>query len=188
MVNRFFAAALIALGAALGCTQSTDHPTAVEANSSDSTNEGEPWIIRGQVLTLDDQPATDVEVATYWSANGQQWDENGVFPKVETEADAAEFWNDEGIMEPYPELRGTLSGNGQFSIEKSKRHPYVVLALNERRTHGGIGTASPDCEQPISIQLESLVRVFGEIRCAGRIPGWTHVYVYYTGHLKEVPD
>ena len=161
---------------------------AASSTATDKKESDVEWVIKGQVLGLSGKPASDVEVGTFWSANGDFWDEDGDFPKVETEEEAAELWNDEGTMDPYPRLRATLLGNGHFEIEKAarSRRSYTVLALNKQRTHGGLAYSSADSDESLSIKLKPLVRVYGEIRCDGKIPGWTYAYVF-PGELKHVP-
>jgi len=174
--------------AAAGCTQSNDTPVDVVVAPPESATGNNDWLIRVNVRLSDGKQTTQADIATYWSANGLQWDDDGVFHKVKTENDAAEYWNDEGSMEPYPTARGTISDNGQFTIKKSKTKPYIVLALNSDRTQGGLAAASPKSDQPVTIQFERLARVFGKIRCDGQVPGWTHAYVYAPGLIKELPD
>ena len=172
-----------------GCTRtsSIDPPADAVKSSSKTTAEDEgSRVIRGRVIHANGAPAVDIRVATFWGANGRQWDENDVFPENKTAADTAEFWNDEGEMASYPALRAKLLSHGRFEIEKSNRKPYMVFAMNDDQTHGGLALATPDSENELCITLEPLTRVFGKIRCNDDIPGFT--YACFFGHLKQAPD
>ena len=150
-------------------------------NDTDSTR-----VIKGQVVTANGQPVDDIEVATKWSANGQQWNDDGTFPKLDTAEAISEYWNEEGTIVSFPMYRASLLGNGTYQIECSKKYSYMVLALNQQQTLGGIAYAPPHSNEYLTIKLEPLVRVYGEIRCDGTVPAWTGACMF-PGTLKQKP-
>jgi hypothetical protein len=158
--------------------------TAVDADEAE-------WILTGQVLHDNGEPARDFEVATFWSANGQQWNDDGTFPKLDTDKAISEWWNDEGELAPHPRRRARVYDKGRFEIAHESKGTVtdarVVLAVNKQRTLGGFVYAMRDAKQPITIVLGPLVRVHGQIRCAGVIPEWTYACVF-PGNVMEPPD
>ena len=169
-----------------GCTKSSGPVS----DGQERTEPKSTWLARGRVLLPDRQPTVDYHVAKFWSANGANWDDSGNPPQNMTELELSEFWSNEGVMEPLPLKRGggRVAEDGTFEIENSTSHPCVALVLNTERTHGGIASTTPDANDPMTITLEPLVRVFGKIRCGGQIPPWTNAYVFYPGSTKEAPD
>ena len=148
------------------------------------------WIIHGRVLHDTGEPAREFEVATLWSANGQQWNNDGTFPKLDTDEAISEWWNDEGELAPHPRRRAQEYGNGRFEIAAKSigtKNARVVFAVNKQRTLGGLVYVTPDSELPITIVLGPLVRVYGRIRCAGEIPAWTFACIF-PGEVREPPD
>lgn len=174
-MSKFFAISLVLCVALFGTTVG-----GVEAK----------WIIQGRVLDDKGEPAAGFEVAAMWSANGQQWNDDGTFPKLDSDAAISEWWDDEGEFAPHPQYRGRVDAQGRFEIavdRDAEKDARVVLVLNNQRTHGGLAYVSRAANQPITIVLEPLVRVHGKIRCAGAIPKWTYACVL-PGNLKEPPD
>src|SRR5450432_520960 len=53
------------------------------------------WQIHGQVVDEQGMPIEDFEAATYWSSNGNWWDEEG---ELLNEAAAGKLWKDEGCL------------------------------------------------------------------------------------------
>lgn len=176
---------IIAFAGFTGCAQRSN-PNADQQVGPES-EEVETWTARGRVLLPEGQPAANFEVASFWSANGFLWDESG---NVRREMAESDFWINEGVMEPFPQERGggRVMVDGKFEIQVPTVRSCIVLALNGDRTHGGIASIMPDATQSVSIVLEPLVRVFGEIRCDDETPEWTNVYAFYPGKTKEAPD
>ena len=60
------------------------------------------WQIHGRVVDEQGQPVKDFVAATYWSANGKQWDEHGERIKLHGLTDLDKIWKEEGVLEPFP--------------------------------------------------------------------------------------
>ena len=190
MAHLFWAMILIVVSTSIsGCTKS---PIADDASSNESSQgaTAEAWTADGLLVAEDGHPVGDAVIAKTWSANGKLWDKNGKTPQDMDDDEIADFWSNEGVMEPYPNHRGggEVLPSGKFTIENRYKHRCVVMALNDARTHGGIGTKTPESSTPIKIVMQPLTRIFGKIRCAGKVPEWTNVYVYYPCGIKEAPD
>lgn len=189
---------LFVLLALTGCSRTSDtaasgSPVVKEVSSDSAATAGNstdsPWRIHGRVHFTDSSPVGSVDVATNWSANGQQWNDDGTFPSLKLAEAVTEYWNDEGEMEPRPNSQAATVKNGVFEIlvSNNKTSPRVVLAMNKERTQGGLAFASPGGSDPLAIQFKPLVRMQGEIRYDGKIPEWSFACVF-PAHLKNVPD
>lgn len=146
--------------------------------SGDTRAEETPWIIKGQVVDEKGKPASEFEVARFWSANGQQWNDDGTFPKLDTPEAISKFWDDEGKVATNPNLQGKISAEGRFEVVGSNTGHAVVVAFNKSRTRGGLAYVAQDDSAPVAITLNELVRVRGEIRFDGKVPEWTYAAVF----------
>ena len=62
------------------------------------------WQFHGQVIDEQVAPVEDFKAATYWSSNGNWWDEAGELLK---EAAAGKLWKEEGMLVADPRVIAT---------------------------------------------------------------------------------
>jgi hypothetical protein len=188
MITRCRIIPFVILAAICGCTSEPNN-TQPEGATNSKTQTIANQLIRVKVLAENGEPIDDVEVATFWSANGQQWNDDGSCSDLENASDdvVSEAWDDEGKMVALPIRRALHLGDGIFEIKTSRERPHMVLAINKQQTLGGVAFAPRQLAEQLCIRLEPLVRVVGEIRCDGEIPDWTYTSLY-SGTLKQTPD
>lgn len=186
-LTRLAAAISIVFIGCLGCTKSPQ--AVIEQKSLESTPsaEVETWTAHGRIVYGDGKRSNDVVISKHWSSNGVLWDDDGNVPQGISDEALEKFWINEGIMEAFPRHCIALN-SGEFSIENHPGHACVVLALNDARTLGGIGSATPETDDAIEVELRPLIRVHGKIRCNGKAPEWTNAAVFYPDTLKGAPD
>jgi len=148
-----------------------------------------PEWIEGKVVDPNGQPVANVDVGTFWSANGIKGLEDNKPVNLENSEKLAKFWGNVGQMEFFPwtaKEQMRTGPDGSFRVESNWRR-HQVLALSADRSLGGLGIVPKGEEgKPITITLGPLVRVTGKIRGPemGRKPKWTHVY----GMRREAVD
>src|SRR5476649_2311242 len=76
------------------------------------------WQIHGQVVDEQGMPIEDFEAATYWSSNGNWWDEEG---ELLNEAAAGKLWKDEGVLVADPRVVAKRLPEGRFSLTINDR-------------------------------------------------------------------
>ena len=139
----------------------------------------QPAVIVGRVVDEHDQPVADINLASFWSANGERLDADGkVLGSLKTDEDVARFWSNVGRMAPWSQ-RTRSDADGTFRVPMKGKRDHHLLAIDAAQLRGGLGILrAGQEEQPITIKLEPLVRVHGLIRgpATGFKPGWTHVY------------
>ena len=140
-----------------------------------------PWEIHGQVVDEQGAPVEDFEAASYWSSNGNWWDEAGELLK---EAAAGKLWKDEGVLAPMPKRMAKRLPDGKFSLRVDDWPRVSVFAIDKRQSRGGFVSVDREASaDSITITLAPLVRVHGSIYCpeADRTPDWTMAVVHPTG-------
>jgi thiol-disulfide isomerase/thioredoxin len=152
----------------------------VAARTSCGSDSVEPWSIVGEVVDESGDPIPEFEAATFWSANGLQWDEKGAALRTGNREEIVEFWNDEGTMVPWPSKSATTI-HGQFNLEIEGDRPTVaVLIMDREHKRGACKRFDKNGDRSGKIVLRPLVRVSGKITCteAARTPGWTIACVH----------
>ena len=136
------------------------------------------WI-EGRVVDAQGRPVPDVNLASFWSANGERLDAEGKpLGSLKTDEDVARFWSNVGQMGPWSQ-RVTTAHDGTFRVPLKGTRTHHMLAMDKERARGGLGIVSAGQEgQPITIKLVPLVRVHGQIRGpeTDLQPKWTHIY------------
>jgi thiol-disulfide isomerase/thioredoxin len=126
---------------------------------------GEPWVLHGRVLNAQGRPAADVDISTFWDANGVPLAE--ILRIEKTKGDAAILSINEGHMEPWGAHPIKTDAQGRFSYEMSYTN-YFLLAIDKRRQQGAlIVVARQDSASSVELKLGPLVRLHGQARVAG---------------------
>ena len=148
----------------------------------------ESWEIHGRVVDGQGNPVESFDIGTFWSANGNWWDESGEPMKINGLADFGKKWKDEGTLVVSPHNSPKLSAGGMFSL-KQEGGPYTaVFATEKDHTRGGVVAVSKaDRDKPVTIALQPLIRVRGKIYCpeCERTPDWTGVRVHLPGDFQN---
>ncbi len=134
--------------------------------ASPVADESPRWI-EGRVVDSDGRPVANVDVESLWSANGTHGFGTGKAVDLKTSAGQAIFWGNVGRMDPHPfneKTRAKTSADGAFRVEYNPSTNHVMV-MNADRTLGALSIISKGQEGlPLTIKLEFLVRVKGEIR------------------------
>ncbi len=148
----------------------------------------ESWEIHGRVVDGQGNPVESFDIGTFWSANGNWWDESGEPMKINGLAVFGKKWKDEGTLVVSPHNSPKLSAGGMFSL-KQEGGPYTaVFATEKDHTRGGVVAVSKaDRDKPVTIALQPLIRVRGKIYCpeCERTPDWTGVRVHLPGDFQN---
>ncbi len=141
----------------------------------------DPWVLSGRVLDPEGRPAADVEVSTFWSANGVPLAEIQRFEKLPAdvrESQAAILSQNEGRMEPWGNPTKT-DAEGRFSVKMGWTN-YFVLAFDKERKHGALYLAdSQNSSAPVDLKLGPLVRLHGRVHVPKPLKDpWTMVVVH----------
>jgi thiol-disulfide isomerase/thioredoxin len=147
----------------------------------------ESWEIRGKVVDEQGELIDDFVAAIYWSANGKLWDDSGN-PIKFNQTNLGEYWNDEGVLEPFPDRLATGMGAGQFKVTVEKRPRVAIFVTDSMRRNGGyVAVEKNTADKPVTVTLRPLVRVTGSIYCseANRTPGWTLAVVRMPGDMEN---
>ena len=120
------------------------------------------WTLHGRVLSAQNQPVADVDIATFWSANGIS---RQVLNSKQQAGDESRFTSNEGRMEPLGSL--VSSGeDGRFSVQLDQRN-YFLLAMDKARTQGAFLIFNPNREPTlVEAKLAPLTRLHGKLRMA----------------------
>jgi len=157
------------------------------AARADDSNQS--WEIRGRVVDVYGKPVEDCEVSTYWSSNGKQWNDAGEVFKVESKADRANFWKEEGVLAARSQNLAERLPDGQFTNLRINGPSRVsVVAIDGARQLGGLVVAERSASRkPVTITLLPLVRVTGKIYCPEikGTPGWTVATVHPAGDSEN---
>lgn len=140
-----------------------------------------PWVLHGRVLDPQGRPAANVDVSTFWDANGVPLAEIQRIEKLP--ADVRDSQSDilsknEGRMEPWGTNPTKTDADGRFSIKMGWTN-YFVLAFDKDRKHGALYLAhSQNSSAPVEIKLGPLVRLHGRVHVAKPVKDqWTMVTV-----------
>jgi hypothetical protein len=141
--------------------------------------------VRGRVIDEAGRPLADVDVDSYWRANGSGRDKDGVFLDLKKEENVKLFWSHVGEMEPSrPGFRrvepglGRTGPDGRFSL-KIPDICHALMALDRSRRRGGLARIPKGNEtSSVEIRIGPLVKVRGRFEGPepGKRPDWTHVY------------
>lgn len=137
-----------------------------------------PDPVEGVVVDSDLNPVANVNVATYWNANGLTLTRLKQILRQEKlkgdEPDLNEMYCLKGRMEPWGSAPAKTDQHGSFSIVP-RRTSAFLLAIDDGQQHGGLVGFQND--RPIEITLEPLIRVFGNVRLkqSKQIPDWAVV-------------
>jgi peroxiredoxin len=146
------------------------------------------WQIRGRVVDQQGKPVEDFVAATFWSANGKQWDDQGREHSLRGHEQIAAFWQNEGMMAPFPEDTAKRLDGGVFLVSAEDRPRVSVFATDKEQKRGGYVTVEKiDGDKPVTITLVPLVRVTGKVYCpqAGRTPDWTAAVPHPVGDREN---
>ncbi len=127
----------------------------------------DPWVLHGRVLDPQGRPAANVDVSTFWDANGVPLAEIQRIEKLP--ADVRESQSDilsqnEGRMEPWGTNPTKTDADGRFSLKMGWTN-YFVLAFDKDRKHGALYLArSQNSSAPVEIRLGPLVRLHGRVQ------------------------
>ncbi len=146
----------------------------------------ESWEIHGQVVDEQGKPVEDFVAATFWSANGKQWDDAGKYINAD-QANLGKYWKEEGTLAPYPPGLATRTGAGKFKVTVEKRARVSIFITDITRQHGGyLVVERREADKPVTFTLLPLVRVTGNIYCseAKKTPGWTMAVVHPPGDME----
>ncbi len=147
----------------------------------------ESWEIHGKVVDEQGKPVENFVAATFWSANGKQWDDAGKFIKVD-QANLGKYWKDEGVLEPYPHRLASPMGAGQFKVMVEKRPRVSIFVTDSTQQYGAIvAVEKRAADKPVTVNLLPLVRVTGNVYCsdAKKTPGWTMVVIHPPGDMEN---
>ncbi len=141
-----------------------------------------------EICTVDSngERVTSCAVSSVWSANGEYWNEDGVFFEP-TDDNLAKTWDEEGTMRPFPNRKLEQLKNGSFLLRKPGSNILALLAIDRDAKIGGLAFVTNETTDPVNVRLAPLVRVSGNLVCENSIPEWTHVYVY-AANAPEEPD
>jgi hypothetical protein len=135
---------------------------AAQANAA-----ADPWVLRGRVLDSQGRPAANVDVSTFWSANGVPLAEIQRIEKLplkDRDAQSAILSENEGRMEPWGSNPTKTDADGRFSLKMGWTN-YFVLAFDKERKHGALYVAnSQNSATPVEIKLGPLVRLHGRVQ------------------------
>jgi hypothetical protein len=121
--------------------------------------------LHGRVLNAQGRPAADVDISTFWDANGVPLAE--ILRIEKTKGDAAILSINEGHMEPWGAHPTKTDAEGRFSYEMSYTN-YFLLAIDKQRQQGAlIVVARQDSASSVELKLGPLVRLHGQGRVAG---------------------
>ncbi len=139
-----------------------------------ATGAEKSWELRGRVLDQQRRPVADVEISTFWNANGVTLEDRRRFG-----SDEAKMTTNEGRMEPWGHHPTKTDADGNFSMKLGWRD-YNLLAIDKERKRGAVIVLDPQNAPPlVEIKLLPLVRLHGTARIAktGQHPKWVTVVV-----------
>ena len=154
--------------------------TAVHAAEPD-----ESWEIHGNVVDQQGNPVENFVAATYWSANGKQWDDDGKIMKFD-EAELGEFWKEEGVLEAFPPHLAMRMGAGQFTVKVDKLPRVSIFVTDSIQQCGACVSVEKSAgDRAVTVTLVPLVRVTGKVYCseAKKAPGWTMAIIHPPGDM-----
>jgi thiol-disulfide isomerase/thioredoxin len=122
-----------------------------------SANAEEFRTLHGRVVNTHNQPVADVDIATFWSANGIL---------LQAASNSALSAGRIGSMEPLGASPAKSGEDGRFSMQLDWRN-YFLLAMDKERKQGAFLICNPNNESSIvEAKLAPLVRVYGKTRFA----------------------
>jgi thiol-disulfide isomerase/thioredoxin len=149
----------------------------------------QPWQIHGQVVDEHGQPTEDFDAATFWWANGHQWDANGKLINTSGPDLLAKTWKDEGVPDANPKELASHESNGKFKLEIHSRPRDAVFAYDKARKRGGFVTVEKEAAaNDVTIKLAPLTRVHGKVVCAeeeNRVPDWINTTIRPPGDREN---
>jgi thiol-disulfide isomerase/thioredoxin len=143
------------------------------------------WNVVGVLVDRDGKPVHDFVAGTFWSANGQKWENDGTFKRNRTAKEIAAHWSDEGEMVPHPVTMPKRLEDNRFALDVKSARPAISVFVTDREQRvGGYHSFDKDKnDSPATIVLKPLVRVTGQITCseANKTPGWTMAIIHPPG-------
>ncbi len=139
------------------------------------------WHVDLEVVDEHGAPVDDADVATFWGANGNWWDEAG---ELLPEAKAGQLWTNEGELVPIPRNMAERQPDGKFRLAVDGLIQVSVFAVDQRHERGGIALVDVSmADTTIPIAIGPLVRVTAEVYCSevGKTPEWSSVRVFPVG-------
>jgi hypothetical protein len=131
-----------------------------------ATGAEESWVLHGRVVDQQGRPVADVDVTTYWNANGVSHEEKLRFHKEGGDDFLSIFSANEGRMEAWGQHPTKTDADGNFSMTMQGRH-YKLLAIDKERKRGAlIVLTSRKPQSKIMVALVPLVRFHGRVRVA----------------------
>lgn len=139
------------------------------------------WHVDVEVVDEQGAPVDDVDVATFWGANGNWWDDAG---ELLPEAGAGKLWTNEGVMAPSPKTTANRQPDGRFRLSIDGLMRESVFAVDKRHERGGIALVDRSmADTSIKIAIGPLVRVTADVYCSevGKTPEWSSARVFPVG-------
>ena len=137
--------------------------------------------VTGYAVDQDGNPVANVSVGTYWNANGltkvrlqklqDEEKENG------TEIDNAEMYAEKGIMEPWGDRPTTTDEQGRFTAVIGGTRNRILVIDEDQQRGALLAVSDSQRNAPITLRLQPLIRVYGEVRVDGQedVPKWAVV-------------
>ncbi len=145
------------------------------------------WEIRGRVVDEQGNPVEEFVAATFWSSNGNLWDENGDSIQTGGDGERKTWWEEEGAIVPCPRYLATRLAGGAFTVKIEENSQASVFATDATRRRGGLVSVQKiAADKPVTIALHPLTRVTGKVFCpeANRTPGETMAVVHPPRDVK----
>lgn len=120
------------------------------------------WTLNGRVIDEEKRPVENVDISTYWSANGITIEQ---IRKIEKQGgEHPECAQNKGKMEPWGLNPVKTDAMGSFSIKMQWNH-YFVYAIDKERKRGALRIIDQrNVPSSVDLQIAPLVRVSGTIR------------------------
>jgi thiol-disulfide isomerase/thioredoxin len=138
--------------------------------AAETKAESNAWVLQGRVVDAQGRPVGNVDIATYWNANGVPLAEIQRIEKLPSkvrDSQSAKLSENEGHMEPWGEKPAKTDADGRFSFPMTRQR-YYVLAIDKGRQRGAlILSNSSDEHRVVTIRLTPLVRMRGHVQIAG---------------------
>jgi thiol-disulfide isomerase/thioredoxin len=133
------------------------------------------WQIHGQVVDEHGQPTDDFDAATFWWANGHQYDANGERIHKGGYEDLPNIASNEGDPDASPKAFAEHLPDGKFKLTEKWRPRIALFAFDKARKRGGLVVVEKTAAaEDVTITLGPLTRVHGKVVCAeqnNRVPG-----------------
>jgi hypothetical protein len=155
-----------------------------------SATEENSWVLQGRVIDPEGRPLADVDITTFWSANGVTLEELRMFQREGADGPdfAAKFDANEGQMEPWGLHPTQTDAHGRFSMTMES-YDHTLLAIDKERKRGALIAIDPrNALSSVDVKLVPLVRLHGRVRIAATGLEPKDVLVQVRGPQNENPE